>query len=154
MCSGDPKQCEKFNNVRNVEQILKCFASAAAAAAAVSPGLRLWYRCGKCRAVLFDEDALEAHEPGAGQADFSHRKREARGRSAAPVVRCTSHFLQSEAALGFEQVEGKLGCPKCGTRIGSYNWAGTQCSCGAWVTPAIQVVKSKVDEARLPATTE
>ena len=32
-------------------------------------------------------------------------------------------------------------------RVGSYSWYGQQCGCGAWVTPAIQVVKSKVDEA-------
>ena len=47
------------------------------------------------------------------------------------------------------QVDGKLGCPKCSARIGSYNWSGMQCSCGAWVAPAIQVVKSKVDEVQL-----
>ena len=44
------------------------------------------------------------------------------------------------------QVDGKLLCPKCAVRLGSYTWSGMQCSCGAWVAPAIQVVKSKVDE--------
>ena len=44
------------------------------------------------------------------------------------------------------QVDGKLICPKCAVRLGSYTWSGMQCSCGAWVAPAIQVVKSKVDE--------
>jgi hypothetical protein len=28
-----------------------------------------------------------------------------------------------------EDVEGKLVCPKCTTRVGSLKWAGTQCSC-------------------------
>ena len=62
------------------------------------------------------------------------------------------------------EVEGKLVCPKCNGRVGSYNWSGNQCSCknvcrhlmmeyrcinlhagGTWVTPAIQVLKTRVD---------
>jgi hypothetical protein len=31
--------------------------------------------------------------------------------------------------------------------VGSFHWAGSQCSCGAWVTPAIRVHKSSVDIA-------
>ena len=34
-------------------------------------------------------------------------------------------------------------------RLGSYCWSGMQCSCGTWVAPALQVVKSKVDEMSL-----
>lgn len=44
-----------------------------------------------------------------------------------------------------ETVEGKFGCPKCDTKIGTWNWSGAQCSCGTWVVPAIQVPRSKVD---------
>ena len=96
---------------------------------------------------------LEAHEPGGGQASFKHKKRD-QGRGAA-VELCTSHFLVSDAETKMVSTEewegspqGKLGCPKCSTRIGDYNWSGMQCSCGAWVCPAIQVIKSKVDESR------
>ena len=48
---------------------------------------------------------------------------------------------------GAEGIEGKLICPnaKCGGRLGNFNWSGSQCSCGSWVVPAIQVVASKVD---------
>lgn len=44
-------------------------------------------------------------------------------------------------------VEGKLCCPnaRCRTRLGGFNWSGSQCSCGSWVVPAVQVVASKVD---------
>ena len=103
----------------------------------------VWYRCAKCRTTLFSEAMLETHEPGDGQASFKWSKRTA---SAAPTE-CTSLFLQCDSAASLTQVEGKLGCPKCGARLGSYNWSGAQCSCGAWVTPALQVVKSKVDAA-------
>ncbi len=27
------------------------------------------------------------------------------------------------------QVDGKLTCPKCAIRVGSFNWSGAQCSC-------------------------
>jgi dual specificity phosphatase 12 len=42
--------------------------------------------------------------------------------------------------------EGKLACPKCSCKVGQWNWSGAQCSCGSWVTPAIQVPLSRVDK--------
>lgn len=91
--------------------------------------------------------------------------------SAANIQACTSYFL-NEAAMeslewvraalqahdeaiasnsavqtSSESIEGKLVCPnaRCAARLGSFNWSGTQCSCGSWVVPAVQVVGSKVD---------
>lgn len=75
---------------------------------------------------------------------------------------CTSLFLSEaaleslpwlQAALASEEadaaggVEGKLCCPnvRCRTRLGGFNWSGSQCSCGSWVVPAVQVVASRVD---------
>ena len=79
-----------------------------------------------------------------GQAAFKPRKREAGGCASG----CSSHFLDSDAtAASLAEMEGKLGCTRCKARIGSYCWAGAQCSCGAWVAPAVQVVKSKVDHS-------
>ena len=91
---------------------------------------------------------LTTHEPNVGQRAFRHRKRDS-GPEAA--VGCSSFFLCEEAMLGpaFSQVDGKLACPKCTAHLGSYTWSGMQCSCGAWVAPAFQVVKSKVDEVRI-----
>lgn len=57
---------------------------------------------------------------------------------------------QSDCADSLGDIEGKICCPKCSARLGSYNWAGAQCSCGAWVAPAVQVIKSKVDESSIP----
>lgn len=62
------------------------------------------------------------------------------------MKKCSSYFL--EGALDWmdaSQVEGKLHCPKCGHRVGTLKWAGGQCSCGTWVTPAIQISMGKVD---------
>ena len=37
-------------------------------------------------------------------------------------------------------------CPKCSVRLGSFNWAGEQCSCSQWVVPSLQIHMSKIDE--------
>ncbi|KAG5175166.1 hypothetical protein JKP88DRAFT_229260 [Tribonema minus] len=49
---------------------------------------------------------------------------------------------------GMDDLEGKICCPgkHCSARVGTYKWTGSQCSCGTWITPAIQIPKSKVDE--------
>jgi hypothetical protein len=43
--------------------------------------------------------------------------------------------------------EKDLLCPnaRCKAKLGSKQWQGTQCSCGAWVTPAFKVLISRVD---------
>lgn len=40
---------------------------------------------------------------------------------------------------------GKINCIKCNSKIGQWSWTGLQCSCGAWVVPAFQITKTKVD---------
>lgn len=42
-------------------------------------------------------------------------------------------------------VEGKLNCPKCSFKLGSYSWYGMPCSCGTWVCPSFSIHKSRVD---------
>ena len=61
---------------------------------------------------------------------------------------CKSLFVEQSGwmesmVLGTSQ--GKLVCPKCSGRLGSFNWAGLQCSCGQWITPAFQVHKARID---------
>ncbi|CAN0440331.1 unnamed protein product, partial [Hapterophycus canaliculatus] len=45
------------------------------------------------------------------------------------------------------ELEGKLSCPNkaCGARLGSLKWTGAQCSCGSWITPAIQFPRKNLD---------
>lgn len=62
---------------------------------------------------------------------------------------CSSYFLE-ETLPWMDQDgldEGKIRCPnaKCQSRVGSFEWSGTQCSCGTWVTPSIKITKSRVD---------
>ena len=61
---------------------------------------------------------------------------------------CQSLFVQQnewldKVVIGCSQ--GKLACPKCSGRLGSFNWAGMQCSCGQWITPAFQIHKTRID---------
>ncbi len=50
-------------------------------------------------------------------------------------------------------VNGKLMCPngKCGSKLGTYDWCGSKCSCGSWVVPAIHIQSSKVDLCKMLA---
>ncbi len=72
---------------------------------------------------------------------------------------CTSFFLQEalkwmdDAAKGDDGGAadgGKLLCYGCGARVGALRWAGSQCSCGTWVTPAVQLSKKALDQRRIP----
>ncbi|XP_071821242.1 dual specificity protein phosphatase 12-like [Apostichopus japonicus] len=113
------------------------------------------FRCRKCRRALFKEGSLIGHSPGRGQLSFKWHKQ---GQPLAQPEEggaegCTSHFIHpvawmEEFLLG--QQEGKLSCPKCSARIGCFYWAGQQCSCGAWITPAFQIHKNRVDRQQIP----
>jgi len=108
------------------------------------------YACKMCRTKLFANCHLEDPPHPIGKHGFSSRKQKGSnhrggGSSSDP---CHSYFLAS--ALDWmadisSSVEGKLNCPKCNAKLGLYNWTGSQCSCGTWVVPAIQIQKGRVD---------
>lgn len=96
------------------------------------------YACRKCRMILFGRDDLEVHVPS--QHTFARR-------NAHGTARCESFFLTRglDWMGDIGAVEGKFSCPKCDAKVGSWNWSGSQCSCGTWITPAIQLPSSRVD---------
>ncbi|EGG01571.1 uncharacterized protein MELLADRAFT_117771 [Melampsora larici-populina 98AG31] len=65
---------------------------------------------------------------------------------------CSSYFVEPLSWMSkvLEKGEsmGKIVCPnlKCNSKLGCFDWAGVQCSCGAWITPGFQISRSKVDE--------
>jgi len=104
------------------------------------------YACRICRTILFGENHLA---PDHRQNLHSFKKKS----KSTMAVACQSLFC-SESVLAWlsspsehddDGMEGRLACPKCHTKIGHWRWAGAQCSCGTWVTPAIQIPLSKVD---------
>lgn len=86
--------------------------------------------CKICSTELFDATMLNEHS-APENAKFS----------------CSSYFLEEAPEwLDLTKVESdKMYCKKCNTRVGSWSWAGGRCGCKAWVAPAFQVIKSKVD---------
>lgn len=48
-----------------------------------------------------------------------------------------------------KQTQGKLNCPKCQSKLGSFTWInGCNCPCGKQVSPAFYLVPSKVEMSR------
>ena len=87
-------------------------------------------RCRRCRRALADSRFFAAH----GGARCAHRWVE-------PLA-----WMGGELARG--AATGRLECPKCRCKVGSYAWRGMQCSCGEWVVPALSLARGKVDEGR------
>lgn len=107
------------------------------------------YACGKCGAELFARDAV-LHEGLRG------RGADGAGVSAAKTAwgggACTSVFVDAPPPwLAAAANAGRVSCPACGGRVGSFAWSGAPCSCGRWVTPAFQFQLSKVDPKGLVA---
>lgn len=109
------------------------------------------YRCRKCRRTLFRHSSILSHCVGEGASSFSHKKTRIVSLTAEDQRQCTSFFIEpvqwmEQALLGV--MDGQLLCPKCSSKLGSFNWYGEQCSCGRWVTPAFQMHKNRVDEIK------
>ncbi|KAF9467838.1 hypothetical protein BDZ94DRAFT_1155524 [Collybia nuda] len=66
--------------------------------------------------------------------------------------KCSGYFVEPmkwmEHFLESGQLAGKIICPnpKCGAKLGNYDWAGVCCGCKEWVTPGFCINRSKVDE--------
>ncbi|KAJ2542869.1 tyrosine protein phosphatase yvh1 [Coemansia sp. RSA 1933] len=113
-------------------------------------------RCKKCRRPLVTEANILDHQAGVGQVAFSYKKRNGGSGANTPHAfpqhqACSSLFVEPmEWMDGVSDglLENKIACPKCSAKLGSYNWAGAQCSCGKWITPSFQIHRNRVDEFR------
>mmetsp|Transcript_16682 Transcript_16682/g.47890 ORF Transcript_16682/g.47890 Transcript_16682/m.47890 type:complete len:347 (+) Transcript_16682:1-1041(+) len=109
---------------------------------------KIQYACRMCRTILFDEGDLEDPPHSKASHSFSRRKHDKSAGRSGSTSQCESKFLSG--ALDWmgdtSAFEGKLHCPKCDFKVGLWKWAGSQCSCGTWVTPAIQIPNGKIDE--------
>ena len=111
-------------------------------------------RCRRCGRLLALMEHTIPHEHGAGGARsfgvHKQRKGDARGGGVGGGgAQCSSLFVEPIGWMGDAlhdgSVSGKLACPKCAGRLGAFSWAGEQCGCGCWVTPAFQLHVSRVD---------
>lgn len=118
------------------------------------------YRCKKCRRIVASASNILPHAP--------HEKqiwRHISVKNPKDVENCDKLVLKREEPTRVElcdkiyfveplawmpdithTVEGKLNCPKCNTKLGSYSWiSGSQCPCGSKIAPAFYLVPSKLD---------
>ncbi|XP_005105712.1 dual specificity protein phosphatase 12 [Aplysia californica] len=113
-----------------------------------------YYKCRKCRVFLFHEGASTQHYVGQGESAFDWRskipanKRQRSGEGDAEVICTKSLFVDPLVWMKgkISSIAGKLHCPKCNAKIGSYIWYGEKCPCGAWVAPAFHIDYGKVDK--------
>ncbi|XP_039016135.1 probable inactive dual specificity protein phosphatase-like At4g18593 [Hibiscus syriacus] len=112
---------------------------------------QLIYRCKRCRRIVASEESIVPHERGQGGQCFKWRKRSGHnvGDEEKEPTQCCSIFVEPLNWMHPVQdgyVEEKLQCIGCKARLGSFNWASIQCNCGAWVNPAFQLLKNKIDD--------
>ncbi|MCO5600946.1 hypothetical protein L7F22_055063 [Adiantum nelumboides] len=113
-------------------------------------GTPLLYRCMKCRRIVASQENALTHEQEGGQIPLRKKEKGSRGVDA-QTIDCTSVFVEPMQWMTTVQeggVSGKLSCASCNARLGSFNWAGAQCSCGTWVVPAFQLHKSRMDASK------
>ncbi|XP_057815295.1 probable inactive dual specificity protein phosphatase-like At4g18593 [Cryptomeria japonica] len=107
------------------------------------------HRCKKCRRIVASQKNEVSHIPGEGEKCFKGKNRSARDlTNVESKPGCSSVFvepMQWMEAVQEGAIEGKLTCKGCNARLGYFNWAGMQCSCGTWVNPAFQLHKSRLD---------
>ncbi|EME31288.1 protein-tyrosine phosphatase [Galdieria sulphuraria] len=102
------------------------------------------YTCRRCSFVLFRDVDLIEHKEYKAQTRLVEGQIEEKGSAENPS--CSALFLQQVPwSQDLSNDEGKLSCPKCKCRIGSYTWFGEKCSCGNWVTPSLKIPKRRVD---------
>ncbi|XP_074655411.1 dual specificity protein phosphatase 12-like [Tubulanus polymorphus] len=115
------------------------------------------YKCRKCRRPLFRATGIQSHEVGQGDAAFDWRahylkQKPNQAAAAAGTSDACNQSLFIEPVQWMSEaimvLEGKLACPKCHCKLGSFNWCGDRCSCGTWITPAFHIQSSKVDLCR------
>ena len=108
------------------------------------------YVCHMCRRVLFSATDLEDPPHTPSRHSLAYRKMDRAGSNRG----CSSYFLQDrldwmmmqeDDSTAATTTEGKFACPYCAAKLGSWNWSGSQCSCGTWVVPALQIAQSRVD---------
>lgn len=103
------------------------------------------YKCRMCRSSLVRKDSIMPHCDG--QSPFWNDTKWAEPWDEASL--CTQGIFTlpiSWMADFTSELKGKLMCPKCQAKLGSYDWCGGKCPCGAKITPAFFFIPSKVDK--------
>ncbi|XP_033229283.1 dual specificity protein phosphatase MPK-4-like [Belonocnema kinseyi] len=123
------------------------------------------YRCKKCRRIVANASNILPHAPKEQQI-WRHVSTK-RHDKPPKQIKCLqmpesatqeeqktaeicmkTYFIEPLAWMPeiTHNVEGKLNCPKCNSKLGAFSWiSGCQCPCGSKIAPAFYLVPSKVD---------
>ena len=130
------------------------------------------FKCGKCRKNLFNDKQLILFHENSAKGTYSHKRKK---NNSVNTTECTSYFLNIERLMNNNKNNNEekkdidfieqfqivmetqnmklesciIKCKKCSLKLGEFFDKGTQCSCGSWVVPAVQIVKSKVDKVKI-----
>jgi hypothetical protein len=63
----------------------------------------------------------------------------------AKSVQWIQELFTSPASSDGNGISGKITCPSCQAKLGSWSWSDAQCSCGKWFVPSLQFTVTKVD---------
>ncbi|AIN96040.1 hypothetical protein LPMP_091250 [Leishmania panamensis] len=137
-----------------------------------------YYACRHCRVHLFDAAEVLPHDPregarktfkfrrgGPSQGDGELSGEPSGAFSTAGL--CTSLFLDPDqtpwvtedmreaSKRGAVVKPDTIYCrnPLCRAKLGTQSWTGSQCSCGAWITPAFRIHARVVDRMLYSAPT-
>ncbi|WFD07428.1 hypothetical protein MVES1_002792 [Malassezia vespertilionis] len=132
-------------------------------------------RCKICRQELAYECQVVVHTPGKGALAFEPHKRDPGSHTRTPLPtqdpamrvhlapqlvqrqllapQCSAYFVEpltwmrTSSGLTDGVYGDRILCPntRCNAKLGTWTWAGSQCACGAWVTPAFALQRAKVD---------
>lgn len=113
------------------------------------------FKCAKCRSLLANSEVFIPHSPPFDENDkqLYFTKSVYKGKRIIDKqkgsVECTHIFTEPlnwmrDTITNENELEGKLNCYKCNSKIGGWNWKGSRCSCGKWMIPAIHLMKSKI----------
>lgn len=109
------------------------------------------------RRVLASSPSILLHEPPEKVSSYNYSYAQVTSKPRAQVdslipAECAHFFLEPldwmQATIDQSNLDGKLECPKCSSKVGAYAWQGLRCSCGRWITPCFSLQKGKVDEVR------
>lgn len=114
---------------------------------------KVFYTCGKCSRTLFyrsqvlHEGTSGSSAGGVGVSEVKASWGQIQNTYKGIGGKCSSVFT-AEAPDWTQDVagnDGRISCPNCKARVGSFSWSGAPCSCGRWITPAFQFQLSRID---------
>lgn len=134
------------------------------------------YRCKKCRRIVASKSNVITHKPLPQNLRSKESKLDAYSDDNCGIMideisdKLKENSLSSDRSSDVEidfckdvffieplawmdgilrQTNGKLHCPKCQSKLGSFSWTmGCHCPCGRQVSPAFYLVPSKVELSR------